>query len=431
MKTTTALRVLGVGLVLPLGLLGAGTPAQAAAATAVPVGAFGDAYGLLIDTTILQGNIPVKVGPLAPAASSCPPVGGTKTAQLLGGGDAQVAKVAVLNTSANADCGGKKALSSAQVTNVDALGLAAPIKIHADAITSSAGIGCATPPAGSTVVTNLTVGGTAVPLPTTIPPNTDLLPQVFGPLGLRVILNEQHPAASGRGLVVNGLHIIASNSGALPVGGAILRGDVVISHAVAGVVCPGGPGSTNGTLPKPDISFAKSASPTIAKPGTLVTYTATVTNTSATSCEVLRFIEHVAPPFDLVSSAGPLGTKLDSPAPVRTDGGVDAVLRPTAVKIDAGKSLTQTFVVRVKDSAAPGTYYDSLEIYCGLNGDFVSGPLAPVTVPGAVTRPIVKKPVTVVVGPPQLPRTGGAPLLAVGALGLLGGAYALRRRTTA
>lgn len=429
MKTTTALRVLGVSLVLPLGLLGAGTPAQAA--TTVPVGGFGDAYGLSIDTTILQGNVPVKVGPLAPAASSCPPVGGTKTANLLGGGDAQIAKAAVLNTSASADCGGKKALSTAQVTNVDALGVAGPAAIHADAITSSAGIGCATAPAGSTVVTNLTVGGTVVPLPTTIPPNTDLLPQVFGPLGIRIILNEQHPASTGRGLVVNGLHIIASNTGAAPVGGAIIRGDVVISHAVAGVVCPGGPGGTNGTLPKPDISFAKSATPTTAKPGQLVTYAATVTNTSTTSCEVLRFIEHVASPFDLVSSAGPLGTALDTPAPVRTDGGVDAVLRPTAVKIAAGKSITQTFVVRVKASAAPGTYYDSLEIYCGPNGDFVSGPLAPVTVPGVVNRPVIKPPVTVIDGPPQLPRTGGAPLVALTALGLLGGAYALRRRVTA
>ena len=426
MKTRSGLRVLGAGLALPLGLLVGGT-AQAAA---VPVGAFGEAYGLSIDTTILQGNVPVKVGPLAPAASTCPPVGGTKTAQLLGGGDAQVAKAAVLNTSANADCGGKKALSTAQVTNVDALGLAAPIAIHADAITSSAGIGCATAPAGSTVVTNLTVGGTVVPLPTTIPPNTDLLPQVFGPLGLRVILNEQHPASSGRGLVVNGLHIIASNTGVLPVGGAILRGDVVLSHAVAGVVCPGGPGGTNGTLPKPDISFAKSASPTTAKPGELVTYTATVSNTSAAACEVLRFIEHVAPPFDLVSSAGPLGTKLDTPAPVRTDGGVDAVLRPTAVTIAAGKSLTQTFVVRVKAGAAPGTYYDNLEIYCGPNGNFVSGPLAPVVIPGAaVNPPVVTPPQVIVDGPPVLPRTGGTPLLALGALGLLGTAVVLRRRT--
>jgi hypothetical protein len=61
---------------------------------------------------------------------------------------------------------------------------------------------------------------------------------------------------------------------------------------------------------------------------------------------------------------------------------VDAVLRPTSVVIGAGKSVTQTIVVKVKDDATPGTYYDTLEMFCGNNGDFVSGPLAPVTVPG-------------------------------------------------
>ena len=42
-------------------------------------------------------------------------------------------------------------------------------------------------------------------------------------------------------------------------------------------------------------------------------------------------------------------------------------------------SATQTFTVKVRDKAVPGTYYNSLELYCGVNGDFVSGPLAPVT----------------------------------------------------
>ena len=92
-------------------------------------------------------------------------------------------------------------------------------------------------------------------------------------------------------------------------------------------------------------------------------------------------MDHIAPAFELVSTAGPLGTALEKPAPSRVDGGVDAVLRPTEVVIGAGKSITQTITVKVKDDATPGTYYDTLEIFCGPNGDFVSGPLAPVTVP--------------------------------------------------
>lgn len=403
-------------------------PARAAVPTVPSAGGFAEAYGLQVDTTVLAGSLPVDIGPLAPVASSCPPASAPKTAEVLGPvGDPAVAQVDVLRTGAATDCVSKTSLGTAQTTNLDALNAAAPIAIHADVITARSQTTCSAAPVGSTVFVNLTVGGTPVPLPTDVAPSTDLLPQVFGPLGLRVILNEQHPAATGRGLVVNGLHVIAAGGGALPIGGVIIRGDVVVSHAVSGVVCPGGPGSSTGGMPKPDISFTKTAAPLTAHAGDTVTYTATATNTSSSPCEVLRFVEHLAPAFDLVSTAGPLGTAVDSPAPVRTDGGVDAVLRPTTVTIAAGKSVTQMFTVKVKAGATPGTYYDSLELYCGLNGDFVSGPLAPVTVVADQSQGS-KGPVTVVSGPAvRLPRTGGAPAVAVVALALLVSALGLRR----
>ncbi|MDP9183363.1 MAG: hypothetical protein M3P04_11380, partial [Actinomycetota bacterium] len=247
---------------------------------------------------------------------------------------------------------------------------------------------CTAAPAGSTQIVNLSLGGQAIPLPTDVPPNTKLADPVLSVLGLTVILNEQHPASLGRGLVVNGIHVIASGNGAaIPIGGSVLRGDIVVAHAVSGVVCPGGPGTDNGGLPKPDISFAKNASPSVADHGATVTYTAVITNQSTVPCEVLKFVDHIAPAFTLVSTSGPLGTALETPPPARSDGGVDAVLHPTEVVIGAGKSVTQTIVVTVKDDAAPGTYYDTLELFCGNNGNFVSGPLAPVTVPAAGETP--------------------------------------------
>ncbi|MGB8649946.1 MAG: hypothetical protein WCD35_04710 [Mycobacteriales bacterium] len=433
-RRKTSSRVLGAlaAVVLPLLLTSTAAPAQAATA---PAGAFAEAYGLSIDTTLLQGNVPVKVDPLAETSSSCPPTGAGRTTQLLGAGDPAVARADVLNSGAGTDCAAKSALAKAQTVDVDALGAAAPVKIHADAVTATSATSCAAAPTGSTVVTHLSIGGTAVPLPTDVPPNTVVLSPVLDAVGLRLIVNEQHPAATGRGLVVNGLHLIAAGFGQVPVGGVLARGDVVVSHAVSGVVCPGGPGSTNGGLPKPDISFKKAASPTTAGPGEKVTYTATVTNTSSTPCEVLRFVDHVAPVFDLVSSSGPLGTRLDSPAPKRADGGVDAVLRPTGVTIGAGKSVVQTFTVKVKAGAAPGTYYDTLELFCGPNGDFVSGPLAPVTVPGAAL-PLphtggVTPAAPVVADPHELPHTGGSPLLAGAALALTAAALGLRRLRSA
>ncbi|MCU1588274.1 MAG: putative internalin [Frankiales bacterium] len=432
MRTSLSRRALlvvpALALIVPL----AAGPATPAIAAEPEVGGFAEAYGLLVDATLLAGNVPVNIGPLAPVSSSCPPSSAAKTAEVLGPvGDPQVAQADVIRSGAGTDCTKASTMGSAQTVNLDALGAAAPLAIHADVITATSATTCTSAPKGSTVFTNLTVGGTAVPLPTDVPPNFDLLPQLFGPLGLRVILNEQHPAAAGRGLVVNGLHVIAANTGQLPIGGQVIRGDVVVSHAVSGVVCPGGPGTDNGGLPTPDISFAKTAAPLTPEAGDSVTYTATVTNTSAQACEVLRLVDHIAPAFDLVSTAGAFGSAFDKPAPVRTDGGVDAVLRPTTLTIAPKASATQTFTVKVRDKGVPGTYYNSLELYCGVNGDFVSGPLAPVTVVATGTLGS-SGPVAISSGSqqqqaPQLPRTGGSPLVATAALLLLAAALGTRR----
>ena len=429
MSSRSRLRALSVSgaLVLPFLLVGA-PPASAATLS----GGFAEAYGVLVDATLLQGNVPVVVGPLAPAASSCPP-GGIKRAELLAVPASPVATAGVLTSAAATDCTtATRSLASARTVDASLLEVVAPATITADAITSTAGVTCTTAPSASTEIVNLAVGGTVVPLPAVIPPNFDLLPQVLGPLGLRVILNEQHPAASGRGIVVNGVHVIASGTGAVPIGGAVLRGDVVVSHASVGVVCPGGPGSVTAGLPAPDITFAKTAAPRSVKAGDTVVYTATVKNTSATPCEVLKLIDHVAPAFALVSSAGAFGTVLDDPAPVRTDGGVDAVLRPTGLTIAPGASAVQRFTVTAKAGAAPGTYYDTLEIYCGANGNFTSGPLAPVTVlpPVVVAEPPAPGPAIPVATVDTLPVTGGAPLVAGLALLVMVAAFGLRRART-
>ena len=369
-------RALGVAaLAAPL-LLGTASPALAATPSA---GSYAESYGLLVDTDLLAGNVPVKLGPEAPAASSCAP-GGTKSAQLIDVPADPLAHADVITDTATTSCAPTSAKGVSNIVNVDAL-MGQPVAVHADAITATSTTTCTSKPSGSTKVINLSIAGSSVDIPADPPPNFEPWAPLLAPLGLRIIINEQHPAASGRGFVVNGLHIIASGEGAqLPVGGQVIRGDIVIAHAVSGVVCPGGPGSDNGGLPKPDITFDKDATPSTAGAGDTVSYKATVTNQSTTPCEVLRFVDHIAPAFTLVSTAGPLGSKLDSPPPARSDGGVDAVLRPTGLTIGAGKSVVQTITVKVKDDATPGTYYNTLELFCGPNGDFVSGPLAPVTV---------------------------------------------------
>jgi uncharacterized repeat protein (TIGR01451 family) len=412
-----------LSLAVPLAVVAAAGPAYAA--DLADAGGYAQAYGLSIDTTLLQGNVPVAVGPLADASNECPPTATPQTAQVLGAGDPQVARADVLTTGSGADCAGPKSMAKAQVTNLDALQAAAPATVHADVITTTANADCTAAPSGSTTITNLTVAGTAIPLPTDVPPNTKIAEQVLAPLGLTIIANEQHPTADGRGIVVNGLHIIGSDSGAaIPIGGSVLRGDVIIAHSLAGVVCPNGAGTT---ATNPEIVFTKNASPTTAKPGQTVTYTATVTNKSATPCDVLRFVDHLSPAFSIGSTAGGFGTAYDKPAPTRSDTGQEIVLRPSGLTLKSGQSLTQTFTVTVNDSTKPGTYYNTLELFCGPNGDFASGPLAPVTVPAAVVAPAVQPPPAPAPAPQQLPRTGASPLVAASALLLLGAGLGVRR----
>lgn len=428
--TTTGLRVAGAALLAAAGLvLLPASPAQAAATD----GAFAEGAGLIVDTRLLAGNVPVKLTE-GESASSCFPQGQPATNALVGPlGNPSVVAAAAVTSGASAVCtgaGAPKALGGAQLENVDALQVAAPAALHVDSITTTSQTDCVNAPVGSTRVVGLTIGGTRVVPDGLVAPNTVVASAVLDNLGIRVILNEQHPAANGRGLVVNGIHIIAAGTGPIPVGGTVIRGDIIISHAVSGVVCSNGRGSQNPTgVNAPDITFAKDATPTTVSGGSTVTYKATVTNTSAQACQVLRFVDHLPSVVEFVSTSGPLGTVVDTPLPVRGDGGQDAILRPTGVTIAPKASVVQTFVVKVKGDVAPGTYYNNLELFCGLNGDFVSGPLAPITVPGPVVKPPVVPPVVPPIVP-TLPRTGGEPLLALGALAAVGAAFGARRLAT-
>jgi uncharacterized repeat protein (TIGR01451 family) len=413
-------RIAGAVVALAIPFVLTGTSPAAAATT--QGGSFADAKGVIVDLvalTALPVPGPLAGSPLDPntfanASQSCPRSVGTPSAdKLLNIPAAPAVTADVVSTLAGATCakGREAALASAITTNPKLIYNAGVPMITADIIQANANSSCtAAPNAAGSIFQNLKVNGM------TVLPNPEPNTRIDIPGLATVIINEQHPSATGRGIVVNGLHVIADSP--------LLRGDLIVSHAVSGVVCPGGPGSTNNG---PTISFSKNATPSTAKPGERVTYTATVRNTTGAACDVLRLVDHVSPAFDLVSSSGEFGTALVTPAPRRADGGVDAVLRPTGLTIAPGASRTQRFVVVVKAGTAPGTYYNNLEIFCGFNGDFTSGPLAPVTVPAPPSGPVITPPGPVVAPPPALPRTGGAPLAAAGALVLLATAFGVQR----
>jgi uncharacterized repeat protein (TIGR01451 family) len=294
--------------------------------------------------------------------------------------------------------------------------------LSADLVRAQANSSCSVAPnsTGTTFV-NLTVGGQ--PIEGTPPPNTVIDLQVA-----RVILNEQHPASDGRGIVVNAIHVISTTTG-----DPLLRGDIVVAHAMSTVACPGGPGSTGGDNP---VQLTKSVTPTTASPGDTVTYTAKITNKATEDCLVTKVIDHLPPGFGYVSTSGDLGTSLDvSPPQARPGGGLDLVLGNGYV-LGSNKTLTQTFVAKIGTDVAPGVYYNNVEIFCANLGNYVKGVDAPVTVephkdfPTTAPSTASAGPIVPVEQPEELPRTGGTfPVAPAGALLALivGTAWVVRR----
>jgi uncharacterized repeat protein (TIGR01451 family) len=410
-------RTLASAAALALAALLAAPASPAAAQTAAPAGGFADAQGIIVNLTVLTavpipgalGNTPLNPNTFSQSSQSCPPQQPEPVSDtFLNVPAAPAATAATLTTMAGARCDAPAAVASAQTEDLDALINAGAPLISADVIRAQANSDCTKAPnAEGSLFTNLRVAGQAIsPNPA---PNT----RITIPGIATVIINEQNPTADGRGIVVNGLHII----GASP----LLRGDLIISHAYSGVVCPNGKGSEIAEgLKAPDIRFDKDATPSTARAGQTVTYDATVTNTSTAPCDVITFIDHLNPVFEFVSTSGGFGDMAVDPVPARPDGGQDVTIRPRGVTIAPMASVQQRIVVRLKADVQPGTYFNNLEIFCAVNGNFASGPLAPVTVPAPAPPPVEP-------APEELPRTGAAPLLGLAALLLLGAGLGVRR----
>lgn len=422
-------------LLLPAGLAAAtllAVPSPASAQTPSTTGgraAVADAYTIDVDARALDGTVPVRVT-ASRATQQCPPATKapvTDTVLDLGpvpppNGEL-VHNAETLRSTASTDCAEPRAVAEAETQNLELLFQGGQSLITADVIKSVSATSCTgAPSAEGSLFVNLKVGSFVVPANPA--PNTKI------DLGLiTVIVNEQQIAEGGRGMVVNGLHVIGNTP--------LLQGDIIVSHARSGVSCGsraaggaggGSAGSAATDTKNDDFALTMTPAPATVRPGQTVTYTATLQNKSEDDCLVNKFIAHLPAPFQLVSSKGALGEKVVGET--RADNGVDAVLRPDDVTIEAGKSVTQTFVVTVPAGTPDGTYSTSLELLCASMGNYVAGPFAPVTVRSAAVLG-VRTAVTPVVTPvpSSLPRTG-APVAALALLGIgtLAGGVVLHRQ---
>lgn len=433
MRRALSIRTVPALLAVPAALsLALATGGLALASTAP--GAAADAYGVLVDAKLLAQNVPVVVGPISQASQEYPPgASQPAAAQVASVGpvpaDGSLIKHIGAVTALAGATGTPEARALAETADVSLLADAKGVPaISADLVRAQANSDCTKAPnADGTTFVNLVIGGQ--PMGGSPPPNTVIDLQL-----VRVILNEQHPASDGRGIVVNAIHVISTTTG-----DPLIRGDVVVSHAMSTVSCPNGAGSTGGDS---TIKITKTVSPETAAPGDTLTYSVTIANSSTEDCLVTRAVDHLPAGFTFVSTSGDLGSSLDvSPPDARPGGGLELVVG-NGKTVAAGKTAHQVFVVKVGEHQAAGTYFNNVELFCANLGDYVKGLDAPVTVTGPVptnppTAGPTTPPTTPVTGPPTLgsgpppvlARTGGLPgaLIGLGILTSLGATLTARR----
>jgi hypothetical protein len=413
-RARTAVLAAAMAAFLALGAGAGGVHAAPAPASAA------ESYALLVDVDLLTAQVPLDVGPISWAAQEYPPgaANPNETSALEAGpqpADGSVVNhVGVMSAGALAD-DPPMAGAFAEAADVSLLGSEVSL-VSADLVRAQSFSNCDEDPTGVVTFENLVVNGQQIE--NTPEPNTVIALPVAN-----VILNEQHPASDGRGWVVNAIHVVSTTEG-----DPLFRGDVIVSHAMSTVVCPNGAASTGGENP---IQITKDVVPSSTTAGSQVTYTATFTNDDPdVDCLVTEAIDHLPIGFTLVSTAGDLGDT--SSTRNRPGGGVD-VLVGNGVTIPAGESATQTFVVKVGDAVAPGTYYNDVELFCGNMGNFLKGLDAPVTITAATTPTTAPTTTSSIARAAELPDTGGSvpvlPILAVLGSGLALGV--LRQRAAA
>ena len=376
----SSLRRAAVASVVLLTSLLAVPPASSQTTGSKAPAASADAYALDVDARLTPLNINVDQGPRARSSQEYPPQAAApaeaaelKTGEIPAGG-ALVQQVGVMTSFAGANSQPLAAAAS-QTLDVRLLAQSGVPLIQADVLKAVSTTDCINPPSSAgTEITNLRISTLTAPINDPAP-NTEVAKELFNPLGLKVIVNEQHPTADGRGLVVNALHIYNYSPPGVPIVTPLFVGDLIISHAMSTVNCPNGAPSTGGDNP---IFIVKNADKAKAKPGDAITYTTVIQNKSAQACPVNQVVDHLPQMFNYESTSGAFGT--EATTVTRSGGGTDIIIKPSNVSIPAGGSATQTFVVRVRDDATPGTYFNNVEILCGNLGNYVKGLDAPVTV---------------------------------------------------
>lgn len=306
--------------------------------------------------------------------------------------------------------------AEAVVTSASLFETAGVPLIAADLVHASSDTTCTSPSsavtsaAGSRLV-GLSIAGEIID--ETLEPNTEI-PLVYDngtpadasdDVSVRVILNEQVPAAHGYGLIVTMIHAIVST----PADAGRIFADIRIAEAFSTAYC-----GEAGPRPVRVIDFDKVVTHTDSDPqgalddgiatahrGETVTWTVDVTNTSQTGCMLSTVTDSLPPHFGFVRTAG----AFDDIEPALSD--QDVVWEPQdQLQLNPGQTITQTITTRVAADAPYGTYTNLFGVFESSCSEASSGLMGPVT--------IVPKPATTVLSKPKTTPPAPGPLAATG-----------------
>ena len=215
-------RVLALGVIVAVGGAFALTGTSSAAVQSVSGGAF----GVSADVTLTPDLLPVQVVVPPTPSVTLPSQGGNEAASQLSLSSPGVITAGVLNASTQGSLDPGSATSRASVADVNALNGV----LRATLVEST----CTSTSSGSTGGSTLTRARLNLPFTPTIfleanpAPNTQVLPQILGPLGFEITLNEQTgsttPGQDGSSdITVTAIHIRVDN--------ALAEGDIYIAQS--------------------------------------------------------------------------------------------------------------------------------------------------------------------------------------------------------
>lgn len=399
----------------------AALPAQSTATADLVHASAARAFGVRVHVATPFGDPSVTIEPTPFASAADPsvdevtksvlgPLRAPEDGSLVGDARALVAE-ATRSLSPKPNASADAVVTHASLFETAGIPLIAADLVHAASSTECTSASSAKTSAAGSRLVGLSIAGELID--ETPEPNTEI-PLVYDngtpadasdDLSVRVILNEQVPAAHGFGLIVTMIHAIVST----PADAGRIFADIRIAEAFSTAFCGEG-----GPRPVRVIDFDKVVTHTDSDPlgarsggiatahrGETVTWTATITNTSETGCMLSTVTDTLPPYFGFVRTAG----AFDGIEPTLSD--QDVAWEPQEqLQLEPGESFTQTITTRVATNAPYGTYTNLFGVFESSCSEASSGLMGPVT--------IVPKPSTTVLSNPKITPPSKAPLAATG-----------------